>query len=280
MPKFAGMRLEAFLTDLLYDHDCVIIPGFGGLVANYRPARLNRVTHVIKPPSKHVGFNRNLTHNDGLLVAHISLVTGKSYAESLREVEETVAEYQHALIHGERVSWQRIGLFFRDRGGNMQFVPEDQENFLPEAFGLTPVQLRPLAKEIAETPAVPAPAVQRVRHTGWWKAAAAVAFRCSQPVRGSTRSACSIRATWNSRQSIRSGFLTNTPGMFRHPNATRLRPGIPPAPIGWNCWTVRESASTCSRVRKMRAASKSPRRKCGKRLRAPRHPPEHPHATS
>ena len=35
------MRLDLFLAELLYDHDCVIVPGFGGLVANYRPAKLN-----------------------------------------------------------------------------------------------------------------------------------------------------------------------------------------------------------------------------------------------
>jgi nucleoid DNA-binding protein len=173
------MRIEAFITDLLYDHDCVIIPGFGGLVANYRSARLNRMTHVIKPPSKHVGFNRNLTHNDGLLVACVSRMTGMSYADAMKSVEETVADCLHRLNQGERIMWDRIGLFFRDRSGGLQFVPEDQENFLPEAFGLTAVQLRPVIRQSAPMPVAEESEVAVIAHPaaskGWWKAAAAVA---------------------------------------------------------------------------------------------------------
>ena len=173
------MRIEAFITDLLFDHDCVIIPGFGGLVANYRSARLNRMTHVIKPPSKHVGFNRNLTHNDGLLVSCISRMTGMSYADAMKAVEETVADCLHRLNQGERIMWDRIGLFFRDRSGGLQFVPEDQENFLPEAFGLTAVQLRPVIRQSAPVAAEEEAEVAVVTHPAaskaWWKAAAAVA---------------------------------------------------------------------------------------------------------
>jgi len=169
------MRLEAFLTDLLYDHDCVIIPGFGGLVANYRPARLNKITHVVRPPSKHVGFNRNLTHNDGLLVAHIARITGRAYDSVLKEVEEEVAGYQQLLIGGERVAWQSIGLIFRDRSGSLQFVPEEQENFLLDAFGLVPVQLRALAPAVKTEENIPAVASGAFRRT-WIRAAAAVAI--------------------------------------------------------------------------------------------------------
>jgi len=171
------MRLEAFITDLLYDHDCVIIPGFGGLVATYRPARLNRITHVIKPPSKHVGFNRNLTHNDGLLAAHVARITGKAYSEALAEMEETIAEFYHQLLHGQRVSWEKIGLFFTDRSGSLQFIPEEQENFLLESYGLTSVQLRPVAQQTADSPAASERnLIPTDSSSVWWKAAAAVAI--------------------------------------------------------------------------------------------------------
>ncbi len=171
------MRIEAFITDLLYDHDCVIVPGFGGLVANYRPARLNRMTHVVKPPSKHVGFNRNLTHHDGLLVSHVSRIAGISYPDALREVEEWVADGLQRLYQGERLTWERIGLFFRDRGGNLQFVPEDQENFLLDSFGLTAVQLRPVDGIAGLQSTTEQLALARAQRpsSSWWKAAAAVA---------------------------------------------------------------------------------------------------------
>lgn len=139
------MRLERFLVDLLYVHDCVIVPGFGGLVANYRSARLNRSTHLIQPPSKHVGFNRHLVQNDGLLIAHVSGIAGMSYTQAQAEVERMVAETKKELLEKGRTVWEKIGVFFHDHAGMLQFIPEDQENFLPDAFGFSPIQLKPLA---------------------------------------------------------------------------------------------------------------------------------------
>lgn len=175
------MRLDAFIADLLYDHDCVIIPGFGGLVATYRPARLNRITHVIRPPSKHVGFNRNLTHNDGLLIAQVSRLMRISYRDAQSGIEEEVARMQHLLNTGERVIWDRIGLFFRDRSGSLQFIPEEQENFLLESYGLPPIQLRPVAREEAGATPIAVPDVPAVAATGsrsfvWWRVAAVAAM--------------------------------------------------------------------------------------------------------
>ena len=161
------MHLESFLTELLYDHDCVIVPDFGGLVANYRPARLNRRSHVIFPPSKHVGFNRNLTHNDGLLANHIAQSLGIAYKDAQAQLAATVAEYHVQLASNGRINWKNLGVFFKDKNGQLQFIPEDQENFLLEAFGLTPLQLQPVqqiaapVEEVKETPIIPLPAAKR-----------------------------------------------------------------------------------------------------------------------
>ncbi|MCC3160852.1 hypothetical protein LJ737_26680, partial [Hymenobacter sp. 15J16-1T3B] len=35
------MQLTDHIQHLLRDHDCVIIPDFGGLIADYEPARLH-----------------------------------------------------------------------------------------------------------------------------------------------------------------------------------------------------------------------------------------------
>ncbi len=171
------MRLEAFITDLLFEHDCVVVPGFGGLVANYRTARLNRNTHLIHPPSKHIGFNRNLVSNDGLLVHHVASIMGVSYAEALARVEESVANYRHALMNEGRLVWEKIGVFFKDKSGQIQFIPEEQENFLLSSFGLSSVQLKYVAQEpaLTETPVIPIETARRTK-VGVWKIAAAAAI--------------------------------------------------------------------------------------------------------
>jgi hypothetical protein len=142
------MRLEGYLTDLLYAHDCVIVPGFGGLVANYRGARLNRTTHVIHPPSKHVGFNRHLIQNDGLLANHIAMITGASYIDATKELDRMINEFKSQLQQNGRATWEKIGVFFNDNNGTLQFIPEEQNNFLPDSFGLSGIQLQYIAKTV------------------------------------------------------------------------------------------------------------------------------------
>jgi hypothetical protein len=148
------MRLESLIADLLYEHDCVVVPGFGGLVANYRSAKLNKQTHRIAPPSKHIGFNGHLKNNDGLLVAYLATMLECSYKDAQSRIESHVAEWQSMLQRDGRLFWERIGTFFFDKGGQLQFIPEEQENFLMSSFGLLPVQLTPVAIWQDETPVV------------------------------------------------------------------------------------------------------------------------------
>ena len=61
-----------YISELLFLHDCVIIPEFGGFVGNNKSAVLNKNTNTIYPPSKEILFNKNLRINDGLLINHIS----------------------------------------------------------------------------------------------------------------------------------------------------------------------------------------------------------------
>lgn len=169
------MRLEAFISELLYEHDCVVLPEFGGLVANYRSARLNRKTHLISPPSKHIGFNRNLKSNDGLLTSHISVTLGISYKDAASKIDACIQEYQSRLNKEGRLVIERIGVFFNDKIGQLQFIPEEQENFLLSSFGLESVQLKFIEKQVVveETPIVPISDSRR-KNIGWKIAAAIV----------------------------------------------------------------------------------------------------------
>jgi nucleoid DNA-binding protein len=112
------MKIEVFLSELLYEHDCVVIPQFGGLVANYRHAKLNELNHTIYPPSKQLAFNRNLLQNDGLLYKHVSDMLGLGYTEAKNEVDEAIKSLKNKLLKGEKVVLERIGVFFPDRKGS------------------------------------------------------------------------------------------------------------------------------------------------------------------
>ena len=66
------MIIANYISDLLYRYDCVIVPDFGGFVANRIGAQVNNFTHTFSPPTKQITFNGLLKHNDGLLANYIA----------------------------------------------------------------------------------------------------------------------------------------------------------------------------------------------------------------
>lgn len=176
------MGLERDLHHLLFEHDCVIVPGWGGFLAQYRPARLDETRQLVHPPSKEVGFNRHLLRNDGLLTDHIAQRDGIGFALANAFIEREVGEWRSQLERTGRVEVPRIGIFYRDSQHNLQFDPDDRANFLKEAFGLRPVAALPVVRKTTEPRVIPLPAPapvaavvpqQRPRN---WAAAAAVAL--------------------------------------------------------------------------------------------------------
>ena len=94
------MDVTAFIRELLFGHDCVIVPGFGGFIGNYTPARIDKNTGTFYPPVKQISFNRNLNHNDGLLVGRISVSAEINYGDARNLVEEFVAGVRKKLEKG------------------------------------------------------------------------------------------------------------------------------------------------------------------------------------
>jgi nucleoid DNA-binding protein len=138
------LDITAFIRELLFGHDCVIIPGFGGFIGNYTPAHIDKITSTFYPPVKQISFNRNLNHNDGLLIAKISESQKMNYGEARQNVEEYVSDLKSRLSGGEKVVFDKIGSFINNREGNVQFEPEKESNYLLDSYGLTSFQCVPL----------------------------------------------------------------------------------------------------------------------------------------
>jgi hypothetical protein len=135
---------KAFIRELLFGHDCVIIPGFGGFIGNFSPARINKTTGTFYPPLKQISFNRNLNHNDGLLISKISRSMGVNYGDARHLVEEFVKELTGRLARGEKVVFDHIGTFVYNRENNVQFEPEARINYYAGSFGLESFQCVPV----------------------------------------------------------------------------------------------------------------------------------------
>lgn len=171
------MGLERDIHALLYDHDCVIVPRWGGFLAQYRPARLDESRAVIHPPGKAVGFNRHLLRTDGLLADRLAQRDGIGYAAANALIDAEVDAWQAELARHGRLELARIGIFYRDSERNLQFDPDDRANFLKEAYGLRPLAATSVVREAVRTMPLVAPVTPPEEVTTeerpWWKLAAA-----------------------------------------------------------------------------------------------------------
>ncbi|MFM7726008.1 MAG: SPOR domain-containing protein, partial [Flavobacteriales bacterium] len=99
---------------------------------------------------------------------------GIPYKEAAAQLAATVLEYRRLLDTDGRFSIDRIGVFYKDRLGQVQFIPDDQENFLMASHGLKPIQLK-LIGGMENTGASKVIDINRGRDLRKWKIAAAIA---------------------------------------------------------------------------------------------------------
>ncbi|MCB0769273.1 MAG: SPOR domain-containing protein [Flavobacteriales bacterium] len=174
------MGIERDLYDLLHEHDCVIVPEWGGFLAHYRAARLEEGRRLIHPPGKTVGFNRHLLRTDGLLAERVAKREGLDHANAMARITEEVAAWRRSLEEEGRKKLDRIGIFYHDQEHNLQFDPDEQANFLKESFGLRPVAAVrvPVKLVVPEVtvPPVELPEEVTTRAPRWMWAAAAGVF--------------------------------------------------------------------------------------------------------
>ena len=69
------MSIEDLIADLLMQHNCVIVPSFGGFVAGKTSATFDASKGIMVPPRKSLLFNKQLLNNDGLLAAAFAHAT-------------------------------------------------------------------------------------------------------------------------------------------------------------------------------------------------------------
>lgn len=172
--------LNKYVSGLLFIHDCVILPGFGGLVTNYHNAEHNEMSNTFFPPKKDVLFNKNLTYNDGLLINYLAKNLDITYSEAEERIKEEVQKAWLKLDKGQKVSFDGVGSFQYDKNRNMIFTPEDSENFLTDSYGLASFRFPPLSYQKNAREIIPLYKYthmdEGVKKTLKWAAAAVVVF--------------------------------------------------------------------------------------------------------
>ena len=128
------MEINQYIKELLLLNDCVIIPEFGGFVANYKPATIEN--NQFFPPTKEIAFNNKLNSNDGLLINYISETEGIDYFSAKQKLDSFVEETNLNLERNRNVFFEGVGYLHYDSRENLLFEPQLRQNLLVDSYGL------------------------------------------------------------------------------------------------------------------------------------------------
>ncbi len=142
------MSTAAYIEELLYRYNCVVVPEFGAFLTHVKSAFIDKTAHTFFPPSKVLSFNRQLQSNDGLLISYIAEAEKTSYEDVQEEMAKTVKEWGKQLEKGETLILKNIGSFKPTKEGKLIFQPSKQTNFLTSSFGLSSFVSTPVLREV------------------------------------------------------------------------------------------------------------------------------------
>ena len=196
------MKIEKYISELLYRYQCVGVPGFGAFLCEWQSAQVIAAQNSFVPPKKVISFNSHIKNNDGLLANHIALQEKISYENAVSKIQTQVVFWLEKLENKESLVLENIGEIFSNSEHNFVFKPNTAINYLTDSFGLagfnspeiarenqiqteivsevapqieTPVSVN--TTEEAETPVIPLNGKNRTKT--WMKYAAAVAIFAS-----------------------------------------------------------------------------------------------------
>jgi len=131
------MKIEQYISQLLYRYQCVTVPGFGAFLTEYQSAQLHESSSAFYPPKKLVSFNAHLKNNDGLLANHIALSEKTSYEMAVDAIHNEVNIWKNILEINGKFTLKNIGELSLNSENNVVFYPSDSMNYLTQAFGLS-----------------------------------------------------------------------------------------------------------------------------------------------
>lgn len=136
------MTITTHIQTLIFMHDCVILPNFGGFVTSYAPAYIDLKSGKVYPPSKKILFNSKLQTNDGILTSHVARLFNTTYSEASTIIDNEITTIKDSLKNGVPCYFDKIGTIVQSKENKFVFEPENSVNFLSSSFGLGATELR------------------------------------------------------------------------------------------------------------------------------------------
>lgn len=142
------IELSRHIESLLLDNDCVIVPGLGGFIAHYQSAYYVEEEQIFLPPTRKVGFNPQLTMNDGLLAQSYMQVYHMDYSDAMNRISENVNVLKDVLSLEGSVELHGIGVLRHNIYDEYEFQSIESGLFSPSLYGLDAFSMPLLSNEL------------------------------------------------------------------------------------------------------------------------------------
>ena len=130
-----------FFEHLVYEHECVIIPQFGGFVVNAQDFQFNAKEGKIYPKRKCVAFNEKLKTDDRFLTTEWAKKQSISQKEASIEITAISKELKSQISTQGYLTIGELGAFTLNSENRLSFSPNPDFNADLSVFGLFPVGL-------------------------------------------------------------------------------------------------------------------------------------------
>lgn len=145
------ISLARHIELLLLEHDCVIVPGLGGFIANHADARYTGgEEQLFLPPYRTIGFNQQLQVNDGLLVQSYMTVYDTSYPSANLQMEKDVEKMMYELEMKGEYELENVGTLKKGLNQNISFIAPETGALTPSLYGLYSYEMKSLQHVIKE----------------------------------------------------------------------------------------------------------------------------------
>ena len=132
------MKIHYYISNLLQEHDCVIVPNFGAFVARNISAKISHDGARIYPPNKEITFNKSLIKSDGLLINEISSNENISYEVANDKLNNWVVKSHKKISKQGYIEIKNIGSISLENEKYI-FTPSQNSIFLKSSYGLNSI---------------------------------------------------------------------------------------------------------------------------------------------
>ena len=147
------ISLSRHIELLLLEHNCVIVPGLGGFIANIASASYNDGPDGDKlfiPPYRTIGFNPMLQVNDGLLVQSYMQAFDASYPAAQLQMEKDIEQLNMQLNLCGEYHLDGIGTLRKSLEQGTVLVSSEAGILTPSLYGTYSFEIKSLEEVLRD----------------------------------------------------------------------------------------------------------------------------------